>query len=250
MALNPEKIQKNCSYPLTIRTYSCVGSTNDEAKQHALDDSGIVLYAAERQTAGRGRRGHSFYSPPTGLYMTLSMPVGAIADVQLITCAAAVAVCDAISALSDLEPSVKWVNDIYVGGKKVAGILAELILDGGNRPLRVIVGIGVNLTTADFPADCAATAGSIGELDASLLCAAVSDHLIRLCGDGGHHYMERYRELNFCIGQKIAYTDREGEHLAEAVGIGDDGSLIVSENGVIHSLSSGEISIRPMISTR
>lgn len=246
MALNREKIEKNCHIPLTVRIFSCVDSTNDEAKRQAPLDAGAVLYAADRQTAGRGRRGHSFYSPATGLYMTLSLPIGGtIADVPRLTCAAAVAVCGAINTLSGLEPSVKWVNDIFVSGKKIAGILAELILDRENRPLRVIIGIGVNLTTADFPPDCAATAGSIGDIDASLLCARITDGLIRLCADGEHRYMERYRELNFCIGRRIAYTDRGGEHLAEAVDIADEGSLIVVENGVKKALSSGEISIRP-----
>lgn len=195
MPLNPEKIRKNLKNSLTIRTFSSVSSTNDEAKRLAESDRGIVLYAADSQTAGRGRRGHSFYSPPTGLYMTLSFPLGGeAADIQRLTCAAAVAVCGAITSLSELEPTVKWVNDVYIDGRKVAGILAELILDAHNRPLRVIVGIGVNLTTADFPDDFAARAGSIGDLDASVLCAAITDRLIELYRD-----LNNIEGLHYCL---------------------------------------------------
>ena len=248
MPLNHAKIRKKLKNPVTIRLFPTVGSTNDEAKKNALTDAGAVLYAADSQSAGRGRKGRSFFSPPSGLYMTLSLPVGeAIADIQRLTCAAAVAVCDAVSALTALSPSVKWVNDVYVGGKKVAGILAELVLDDRNRPLRVIVGVGVNLTTADFPAEFAERAGGIGDVDPSELCAAITDRLVgfrdRLSDPA---VMERYKALSFVLGRQIAYTDRSGTHTVSAVDIAPDGSLIVEENGKKISLRSGEISVRSL----
>ena len=246
MPLNREKIEKKLKNPVRIHTFSTVGSTNDEAKRAAESDCGAILYAADSQTAGRGRRGHSFYSPPTGLYMTLSLPVTrSAADLQRLTCAAAVAVCRAITALSDLDPAVKWVNDVYVGGKKVAGILSELVLDRENRPLRVIVGVGVNLTTKAFPDEFAANAGGVGDLDPSLLCAAITDHLTEYCRHPDDPaVIKQYKELNFCLGREIAYRDRDGAHTATAVDIADDGSLIVSECGVRRALFSGEISVR------
>ena len=244
MPLNREKIEKNITNPVTVRTFSEIGSTNDEAKRRAGQDAGIVLYAADSQSAGRGRRGRSFFSPPTGLYMTLSLPVGGIADTQRLTCAAGVAVCGAIAELSGLSPCVKWVNDVYLDGKKAAGILAELVTDAQNRPLRAIVGVGVNLTTSVFPAEFADRAASVGDVDPSLLCAAITDRLIGLCRNlNDPAVMERYKALNFVIGQQIAYDGRDGEHTATAVDIAPDGSLIVDENGTKESLRSGEISI-------
>ena len=245
MPLNREKIEKNMINPVTIRTFSVIGSTNDEAKRRAAEDVGAVLYAADSQTSGRGRRGHSFYSPPTGLYMTLSLPIeGDSADVQRLTVAAAVAVCDALAACGGLKPSVKWVNDVYLEGKKVAGILAELVTDALNRPSRVIVGIGVNLTTAAFPAEFAARAGSAGDIEPSLLCAAITDGLIGMYAHlDDPAVIERYKALNFVIGRQITYTDRDGEHTATAADIAPDGSLIVDENGKKISLHSGEISV-------
>jgi len=92
-----------------------IDSTNNEAKRRSLTD-GAHLYATGHQTAGRGRRGHDFYSPrDTGLYMTLSLPITEVeADIQRLTCIAAVAVCEAITALSDKKPLIKWINDIYI----------------------------------------------------------------------------------------------------------------------------------------
>lgn len=249
MPLNRDKIEKNLTKPVTVHLFSSVDSTNNEAKRRAQTDEGAVLYAADSQTAGRGRRGHSFYSPPTGLYMTLSMPIsGSVADVQRLTCAAAVAVCEALSARGCPSPAIKWVNDIFTGGKKAAGILAELVTDACNRPLRVIIGVGVNLTTTDFPAEFAARAGGVGDLDPSLLCADIADRLIGFCEKPDDPtMMDRYRALSLVLGQAIAYTDRDGEHTATARDIAPDGSLIVEENGSLKTLSSGEISVKTRV---
>ena len=247
MPLNHEKIEKSLRHPVAVRVFSCVDSTNNEAKRRAAQDSGrYALYAADSQTAGRGRRGHRFYSPDGGLYMTLSLPVGkASGSVQLLTCAAAVAVCEAIAALSGLSPAVKWVNDVYVNGRKVAGILAEMVTDSLNVPIAVIIGVGVNLTTEIFPDEIADRAGSVGNIDPNLLCANITDRLIKLVeSDRYNSVVEKYRSLNFCLGREIGYTDADGEHTATAVDIADDGSLIISENGKKRSLRSGEISIK------
>jgi len=247
MPLNRKKIETSLHHPAGVRVYSVIDSTNNEAKRRAAEDRGrYTIYAADSQTAGRGRRGHSFYSPDSGLYMTLSLPVGKSAgSIPLLTCAAAVAVCEAIAALSDLSPAVKWVNDVYVGGRKAAGILAELVTDSMNAPIAVIIGVGVNLTTAVFPDEIADLAGSVGDIDPNLLCAAIADRLIAWYESGDYYsIIEKYRSLSFCLGREIRYTDADGEHTAEAVGIDDDGSLIVIENGKKRSLRSGEISIK------
>ena len=178
--------------------------------------------------------------------MTLSLPVGDnVQTVQRLTCAAAVAVCEAIGELTGLSPAVKWVNDVYVNGRKVAGILAELVSDEENRPAAVIIGIGVNLTTEGFPEEFADRAGSVGDIDANLLCTRIADNLTeRYDHLNDNSFLEQYRELSLCLGRRIRYTDADGDHIAEAIGIGDDGCLIVTENGIKKSLRSGEISIK------
>ena len=246
MPLNSEKIKKNLHSDLTVRVLGSTDSTNNEAKRSAENDgTARVLIAADSQTAGRGRLGRSFYSPSGGLYMTLSIPVTDTAEnTQRLTCAAAVAVCEAVGETTGLSPLIKWVNDIYVDGRKVAGILCELVTDELNRPLRVIIGIGINLTTESFPDDIANKAGRIGHADPDRLCAIIADKMIDMLDHlDDDSYIEKYASLNLCIGRTIRYTDRDGEHTAKAISIAPDGSLTVDENGFPRRLNSGEISL-------
>ncbi len=268
MALHKKKIEKIIKKPVTVYVYDEIDSTNNEAKRRASADRGrTVLYVADFQTAGRGRHGHDFFSPKgSGLYFTLSLPLcGYFAGVQLMTCAAGVAVCEAIFALTGKSPSVKWVNDVFIDGKKVAGILTELVTDGDNKPLSVIVGIGINLTTAYFPAEFAEKAGSVGSVDPNRLCAEVADRLIGMFEElqnnsdlelkpqnnsfleSNVHFnsiVEKYKRLNFCIGKTVQYTDPDSLHTALAVDIAPDGCLVVEENGTSKVLHSGEISVK------
>ena len=243
MKLNTEKITE--IIPIPNHLYDCIDSTNNEAKRRAQFDRGYHLYATQRQTAGRGRRGHDFYSPDTGLYMTLSLRVGrCLQGVQKITCAAAVAVCEAVEELSDKRPQIKWVNDIFVGGKKAAGILTELLTDSQNRPRAVIVGIGLNLTTNDFPDQLADIAGSFGEIEVNALCGRIAAGLISYCESiDDISIIEKYKLRNLCIDRTISYRKDGTLHKAKAVDIDADGGLIVEENGEITTLNSGEISV-------
>lgn len=246
MSLQSKKIREHLQFPVTVHVYDTIDSTNNEAKRRAQTDRGIHLYAADHQTAGRGRRGHDFYSPKgTGLYMTLSLPLsGTPADIQSVTCAAAVAVCEAVEALSNVHPMIKWVNDIYLNGKKAAGILAELVTDNQNRPIAVIIGIGLNLRTEHFPAAFAQRAGNIGAVDPNLLCAGIANRLTEAYQEPPNYsYLEKYKNRSLCIGRVVTYTDGDGMHTATAVDIAGDGGLIVEENGVRTVLNSGDISV-------
>ena len=127
-----------------IERYGTVASTNDilREKARAGAPAGIVA-VAERQTAGRGRMGRSFLSEEGGLYMSLLLrPSGSAADAMRITAQAAIAVALAIEKHTGEAAAIKWVNDIYQGGKKVCGILAEgqIGVDGMDF---IILGIGI-----------------------------------------------------------------------------------------------------------
>ena len=180
--------------------------------------------------------------------MTLSLPLADdAANVQKITCAAAVAVCEAIEALCAIRPRIKWVNDIFVDGRKAGGILTELLSDDRNRATAVIVGIGLNLNTEDFPSDIADKAGNIGDIDVNLLCAAIVNNLKAVFDSPDNNsILEKYRRLNLCIGHNVRFTKDGTEHTAKAVGIAADGGLMVEENGGITVLNSGEISVLPL----
>jgi BirA family biotin operon repressor/biotin-[acetyl-CoA-carboxylase] ligase len=141
--------------------YESVPSTNDVAAvlaEHGAPEGSVV--AANAQTSGRGRLGRSWASPPgAGLYVSVILRPAADV-VPLITIAAGVAVADGVQAASGLSPRVKWPNDVYVGPRKLAGILAEAG-SSGHGVQHVILGFGVNLLTVAYPPDVAARATSI-----------------------------------------------------------------------------------------
>lgn len=153
--------------PLLPTVRKSLDSTNAEALRRAVDGApeGTVI-VAEEQTAGRGRRGRSFFSPAgTGIYLSILVrPALAAERAHLLTCSAAVAVAEAIEACAGVDASIKWVNDVYCRGKKVAGILTEgsFDLEGGVLQ-HAVVGIGVNVRPphAGFPAEIAERAGAV-----------------------------------------------------------------------------------------
>ena len=110
MALDSDILSQKMHSKAAVHLYDSIDSTNNEAKRRAQTDRGVCLYVTTHQTAGRGRRGHGFYSPKdTGLYMTLAFPADN-ADIQRLTCAAGVAVCEAVGSLTDRTPQIKWVS--------------------------------------------------------------------------------------------------------------------------------------------
>ncbi len=230
-------------------------STNLQAKKLFAD--GICghgsLIAARSQTGGRGRLGRSFYSPSnSGIYMSVILCKNEIGSpITEITSKAAVAVCRAIEELFPaISPQIKWVNDIYVGGKKVCGILAEAVNDADSGKIAaVIVGIGVNMSTEFFPDGISQTAGSLG-VDSrynGLFTAMICDNLIKAASSADiHGVMDEYRAHSLVIGKKICYFGADSvKNYGVAVGIDDGGGLIVDDEkrGRI-ILSTGEISLR------
>ena len=145
----------------TVRYFDSIDSTNTEALKQARTgaDEGLCV-VARQQTAGRGRQGRIWTSPPdAGLYLSIVLrPNMDARHLPLITLAAAVAVFDTLSQL-DIDADIKWPNDILVHEKKICGILAETAET--ERGLAVVVGIGINLTSQNFPSELADTATSL-----------------------------------------------------------------------------------------
>lgn len=224
-------------------------STNSYAKRLIAGGfKGEAVITAKRQTSGRGRQGKSFYSPDgTGLYMSVILrPDASGGQFTLLTAATAVAVCEAIEGHTALTPEIKWVNDIYIGGRKVCGILCESVFSEG-RLDAVVAGIGINLTTTDFPPELDTVAGSLGfDKDSEALTQAIADRLFELCGKLSElSFMQYYRSHSCVIGKDITFTDAGVTYQARALSIDDGGGLRVSlPNGQQKLLSGGEISLR------
>ncbi len=160
----------------TLYLHASLDSTNTEAKR-LLASGAKTPFAvvADHQTDGRGRMGRSFYSPAaTGAYFSLVYtPTVSLDHAVTVTSAAAVAVMEAVREVCGLQTEIKWVNDLYLGGKKVAGILCESLCCAEEGKNIIIIGVGINLSTKMFPQDISRIAGSIGtEGDVRLLLAA------------------------------------------------------------------------------
>ena len=227
---------------MNIITFKQIDSTSTYARLNAPDLPLPSLIIAESQSAGRGRRGNSFYSPDgTGLYMTLLFE--AKNEISLITPAAAVAVCKALNDFFSIDAKIKWVNDIFYNGKKICGILSECF--SVNSKKLIAVGIGINLTTADFPENLP-NAGSIGlDCDKALLAETIGKYILEYAENPDNDsVLKKYKERLFVIEKTISFRENNIEYSAVVKGINEQCNLIVElPDKSIKTLSSGEISI-------
>ncbi|MBO7215259.1 MAG: biotin--[acetyl-CoA-carboxylase] ligase [Clostridia bacterium] len=133
-------------FPCEIEVLDSVSSTNDYVK-----DKDLFCVIAKEQTGGKGTNNRSFFSPLGGIYLSVKLNLNLKGeDFLLLTPYVAVLTARAIDKVSGAKTSVKWVNDIYLNGKKLAGILCENLIV--NETAQVVVGIGVNVDTKNFPA--------------------------------------------------------------------------------------------------
>lgn len=207
---------------------------------------------ANAQTQGRGRLGRSFYSPPdTGLYLSLLLRPQGLPPEQAVrvTTMAAVAACRAIEAVSGRRTQIKWVNDIFLDGRKVSGILTEgaVHLESGSLE-SMILGIGINVYPPKdgFPPELAHTAGAV--LDESR-----SDGKNRLAAGflnqfwniwNGAEYAAEYRQKSMVIGRELRVITASGERSAVALDVDDDCRLRVRySDGTEATLSSAEVRV-------
>lgn len=247
--ITEKSLKKFLDFDADVLYYPVIDSTNNEAKRLANDGSGKpMLLVAEEQTNGRGRQGKSFYSPPlTGIYMTLvTHPMSRLANAVTATTAASVAVCRAVEELTQLKPKIKWVNDVYLDGKKICGILTEAITDFETQTVSsVIIGIGMNIKTIDFPSEVENAASLNVNISRVKLIACIANHLNRILCCDYSEFITYYRSHSMIIGEQIHFIKNAKVTPATAMDIDDTGGLVVRlENGEITTLRSGEISIR------
>ena len=230
-------------YPLTLRVAEVTASTNDDLKAEARAEAkDYTVRIADRQLAGKGRKQRAFFSEG-GLYMSVLLP--AKDNLDLLTCIAAVAVATAIREVTGEEARIKWVNDVYVKGKKVCGILSESVVTEGKR--RVIVGIGVNLNTPEeaFPEEIRGIAGSV-VADRSVLAASILNHLLcRFEKEDTASVCEEYKKLCFLTGQKVTVRKENGCREATVLGLTDSLALsVLYPDGQKEDLIAGEVSLQ------
>ena len=255
-ALGIQKYLQGEALRLNLQTVDCTASTNSDLKLLAQQGApaGTVLVAGQ-QTGGRGRRGRSFFSPPgTGVYISLLLrPQLQMQQAVLFTTAAAVAVCRAVEKLTGQNPQIKWVNDVFINGKKVCGILTEAAADLETGMVEyAVLGLGLNVTkpAGGFPPEVAKVAGSIFKAPQgnakNRLTAEVLNQLSNLLQNpAGPDIYNDYKSRQLLLGRKVTFEQNGVQQTATAVDVARDYGLVVQlPNGQQRVLSSGEVSCR------
>ena len=257
--------------------YNTIDSTNNEAKRLISDGkiTAPTCLTAKEQTAGRGRQGKSFFSPDTGLYMTVVFPVDFLISSQVtMTTRTACAVAAAIEECTGKAVGIKWVNDIYIDGKKCCGILCEAVNDYEQGRMKfVVIGIGINIYTKEWPDDLKDIAGSLfNQRDGSLIdfnrrtvpvIENLRNRIAETLGDwlfktSNEEFLSYYKDHSIVLGKKITFIENGESREGTAVDIDETGGLVVEvrnksiekvEDGTaleksLIVLSSGEISVR------
>lgn len=244
---------------LSLQVVDTVDSTNAALKRMAAEGApqGSVLIANE-QSAGRGRMGRSFYSPPgTGIYMSLLLrPRTDAQRATLVTASAAVAVAEAIEQLAGEPARIKWVNDVLFHGRKVCGILTEASMDFETGMIDyVVLGIGVNtaVPAEGFPPELQGIAGAAfgAQQVPELRCRLAAEILDRFMGYyaclGSRACYEAYKSRSVVLGKDVQLISPGREPLsAQVLDIDEDFSLVVrTADGWLQRVNAGEISLRP-----
>lgn len=230
-----------------------ISSTNQYLKKKGIEEnlSHGSFVAAEAQTEGKGRRGRTFYSPAgSGLYLSVLMrPKRTAQEGLTLTAAAAVAVCRAVEEVCGVSLGIKWVNDLYLGERKVCGILTEAVTDFETGDIElVVVGIGLNLRmpAGGFPGELSEVAGAIlGDdvyVDRNLLTAGIINYLLEEAEKEG--IPEAYISRNIVPGRRVRVAYGTRVRSVEAEKILPDGRLLVkNEQGEEEILPCGDVSL-------
>jgi BirA family biotin operon repressor/biotin-[acetyl-CoA-carboxylase] ligase len=247
-----------------VHFFAETGSTNDVAARLAAEGApeGTVVLAAA-QTAGRGRRGRSWHSPPgAGVYLSVVLHATAGStgrgDGSLITLMAGGAAAEAVERAAGVVPALKWPNDLVVERstpsgverRKLAGILAEGAAVGGDLT-SVVLGIGINVRPTAYPPELAGIATSLeterggavdeGEVVAELLAALARGRHDLRGGDTGR-VLDRWRRYGRpLLGRRVTFTNADGTHEGIAEDIDDAGALVVSTPRGSMRVVAGEV---------
>lgn len=224
----------------TVIPLETTESTNDLAKKAALEGAPDgTTYIAKVQTGGHGRGEHTFFCYDGGLYLSIVIRNASL-PAELITSAAAAAVCRAVRAAACAPVTIKWVNDLYLGDKKVCGILALRTGDA------YVVGIGINVKEVTFPDDLRQTAAALcSDIDLNILAAEIIARLRLAVNEPVKSIIEYCSKYSYTLGKEVTYIKNGKSFIGTAEKLLPDGSLSVElNNGSTDILSSGEISVK------
>ncbi|MBQ8767452.1 MAG: biotin--[Clostridia bacterium] len=244
------KILEKClNQKLNIELFDELDSTNNYLKKlGSQGEMNTTLVIAESQTGGRGRMGRSFYSPNgTGIYFSLLLHPEFSAEKSLfLTVMAAVSVAETVMKYNSNDVKIKWVNDIYIDGKKVCGILTEGSINAEKKLDYAVVGIGINIMAPEegFPEDIKTSATAIfpGKTQDNIkekLVAEIVNKFFDMYNGKDTDYAKRYKEYSYLTGKEINIISGDSVRPATVLRITDECHLLVkNENGEIEEISS------------
>lgn len=248
-------LEQYLNQKLNITIFNELDSTNNYSKKlGSQGEKENQLVIALSQTGGRGRMGRSFYSPNgTGIYFSLLLhPEYAIEKSLFLTVMVAVSVAETVMKYNKNDVKIKWVNDIYIDGKKVCGILTEGAINNDKMLDYAVVGIGINVSAPkngfpDYIKDIATAIfpGNTGEYIKEKIVADVVNRFFSMYNGDDRDFIKRYKEYSYLTGKEINIISGENTRPATVIGITDDCHLLVrNENGEIEEISSGDVSVR------
>jgi BirA family biotin operon repressor/biotin-[acetyl-CoA-carboxylase] ligase len=238
--------------------FSSVDSTNDVARQLVAAGQHGAVVIADAQTAGRGRRGRTWFSPPAaGLYVSVAIDLSP-ARVRpdrvsaLMTLAAGVAIAEGVQRITGLSAEIKWPNDLLVGRRKLAGILAEAVADDSRRAIAsIVLGYGINVRPAAYPPELRDRATSLETelgrpIDRAALCAetlaAVAERSNDLVEGRFDAILDGWRRrAPASAGARVSWQTPAGAQSGVTAGIDDWGALLVQTPQGIERLVAGEV---------
>ena len=257
--INSEKIfdflNKKLKNKIKIELLEKATSTNTLVREKAKEsDEGLVIIAGE-QSEGRGRMDRSFFSPgDSGVYMSLLLkPEIRPEDAVQITTAAAVAVCKALERLGVSGSKIKWVNDIYIGNRKVCGILTESSFNSQRSMLDfAVLGVGINIYESEegFPDEIKDVAGAVFSEKKENLRNEFIAEFLNIFFDyydalSSKVHLKEYKEKSFVLGNEVIIIQGDNIRVGKAIDIDENCNLVVElPGGKIENLYSGEISVR------
>lgn len=245
--LLPKEIEQSLNIPVHLNNNSV--STQLDAKQGIKQQGDSpALYLAPSQTKAQGRFGRSFFTAETGgIYMTLHLrPEISFQELKPYTLLVAAAIVKAIDQLTGIQVDIKWVNDIYRNGKKIAGILTEAISSIEAQIVTdVVIGVGLNFCLTDLPVELSKTATSLFTVSPPItrnqLITAIWHHFFTT---GEEELLTLYKEKSLVLGKQVTFSQQNQHYCGLATAITDTGALQVRlEDGSLKTLSSGEISL-------
>ncbi|WP_423217131.1 bifunctional biotin--[acetyl-CoA-carboxylase] ligase/biotin operon repressor BirA [Streptococcus equinus] len=244
--LLPEVIAKELKIPVTINEKS--ESTQLDAKNNMEFDKQSHLYLAPSQEKAKGRFGRQFFaSKQGGIYMSLHLkPNVPFEEIKPYTLMVASSIVKAISRLTGIETDIKWVNDIYYNGKKIAGILTEAISSVETGLITdVIIGVGINFYITDFPKAISQKAGSLFSSQPTITRNELITEIWKLfLTIPEKDLVKVYKEKSLVLNKQVTFSENDIEFSGLAIDITNQGHLLVKlDNGQEKLLRSGEISL-------